>query len=51
VLSVAVGAITGVDGSNYLTPILQESDTAAGADFADVTSDDIEGAFELGSRS
>lgn len=37
---VAVGAVT-VDGANYLTPKVQESDTTADADFTDVDSDDL----------
>lgn len=42
---VAVGALTGVDGSNYLVPTLQHSDTTTGSDFAAVDSADIAGAF------
>jgi len=45
VVAVAVGELTGVDGSNYLTPILQESDTTADTDFTTVAATDIEGAF------
>jgi hypothetical protein len=40
-----VGALTGVDGSNYLTPTLQESDTTADADFDSVATADIVGGF------
>lgn len=40
-----VGALTGVDGSNYVTPILQESDTTAAADFAAVDTAYIIGGF------
>lgn len=42
---VNVGALTGVDGSNYLTPVLQESDTVVGTDFTTVAASDIHGAF------
>lgn len=45
VLAVHVGDITGVDGSNYLVPVLQESDTTANADFAEVAAGDIIGGF------
>lgn len=45
VLAVSVGAITGVDGSNYLTPVLQDSDTTTGTDFAAVNAAYIQGAF------
>lgn len=38
-----VGALTGVDGSNYLTPILQESDTTATGDFTAVAAADMLG--------
>lgn len=41
VLGVMVGTLTGVDGSNYLTPILEESDSTADSGFSaatDVTS-------------
>ena len=44
-LAVAIGALTGVDASNYLTPILLESDTTAGADFTDVAAGNMIGAF------
>ena len=44
-LAVAVGALTGVTVANYLTPILQESDTTAGADFTDVATGNMIGAF------
>lgn len=42
---VQVGALTGVDGSNYLTPTLQECATTADADFTSVAAGNIEGAF------
>lgn len=45
VLAVNVGTITGVDASNYLTPVLQASDTTADTDFAAVDAADIHGAF------
>lgn len=45
VVSVNVGALTGVDASNYLTPVLQESDTTTGTDFTDVAASNIHGAF------
>lgn len=45
VISVNVGALTGVDGSNYLTPVLQHSATTTGTDFTDVDAADISGAF------
>lgn len=44
-LLVSVGALTGVDGSNYLTPILQESDSVADTGFAAVDAADIIGGF------
>jgi hypothetical protein len=44
-ISVAVGALTGVDSSNYLTPVLQESATVVGTDFTNVVAGDILGAF------
>lgn len=40
-----VGALTGVDAENYVTPVLQESDTTTGTDFTTVDADDIIGAF------
>lgn len=45
VLSVNVGAITGIAADAYLTPVLQHSDTTTGTDFADVDASDINGAF------
>lgn len=45
VLEVSIAALTGVDGSNYVTPKLQESDTTADTAFTDVSSDDLIGAF------
>lgn len=44
-IGVMVGALTGVDASNYVTPILQESDTTADADATTVDSSDQHGAF------
>lgn len=41
----AIGALTGVDGSNYVTPKLQECDTTEGDDFTDVAAADMDGAF------
>ena len=38
-----IAALTGVDGSNYLTPILQESDTTATGDFTSVAAADMLG--------
>lgn len=40
-----VGTITGVDASNYVTPVLQESDTTAAADATAVAAADMIGAF------
>lgn len=45
VLAVNVGAITGLDASNYLTPVLQDSDTTTGTDFAPVNAAYIQGGF------
>lgn len=45
VIMAIVGAITGISGSNYLTPTLQESTTTVGTDFSDVGSSDIIGSF------
>lgn len=42
---VHVGALTGVDGSNYLTPVLQESDEELDSKFSDVAAADIIGGF------
>ena len=43
-----VGALTGTLGaSNYLTPILQESNTTAAADFTTVASADMIGGFTV----
>lgn len=44
-VAVAIGELTGVDGSNYVTPVLQESDTTADTAFTTVAATDIEGAF------
>ena len=43
----AIGALTGVDGSNKLTPKLQECDTTTGTGFTDVAAADIDGAFTV----
>lgn len=40
-----IGALTGVDASNYVTPVLQESDTIVGTDFTAVDASDIIGGF------
>lgn len=40
-----IGALTGVDGSNHVTPVLQDSDTVVGTDFASVAADFMQGAF------
>ena len=42
---VAVGALQGVDGSNYLVISLQECDTTAGTSFTNVATTDLLGAF------
>ena len=44
-LDAIIGALTGVDGSNHVTPVLQESDTVVGTDFASVAASDMIGAF------
>jgi hypothetical protein len=44
-ISVQVGPLTGVDSSNYLTPVLQESDTNVDGDFIDVDAEDMDGSF------
>ncbi|MBA3010867.1 MAG: hypothetical protein KKF12_10430 [Proteobacteria bacterium] len=46
-VAVAIGELTGVNASNYLTPVFQEADTIADADFTDVGSGDLEGAFTV----
>jgi hypothetical protein len=40
-----IGELTGVGAANFLIPILQESDTIAGSDFANVDAEHILGAF------
>lgn len=40
-----IGALTGVDASNYVTPVLQESDTTVGTGFTAVDASDIIGGF------
>ena len=47
IIEVQIGTITGVDGSNYLTPVLQESDTTTGSDFTTVAAVDVIGAFTV----
>jgi hypothetical protein len=44
-LIVAIGALTGVDGSNYVLPILQESDLTTDVSASNVATADIAGAF------
>lgn len=46
-LGAMVGALTGVDASNYLTLTAQESDTTADADFATVAAASLDGAFTV----
>lgn len=40
-----IGALTGVDASNHVTPILQESDTVVGTNFTTVAAAGMIGAF------
>lgn len=40
-----IGALTGVDASNYVVPVLQESDTVVGTDFTTVDAAYIIGGF------
>lgn len=47
-VSVISGAQVGNDGSNYVTPVLQESDTVHAADFANVAAADIVGGVAPG---
>ena len=42
-----IGALTGVDSSNYITLTLEESDTTADADFSTVDSSEVKGAFTV----
>lgn len=42
---VTIGTLTGVDGSNYITPVLQECDTTAAGSASAVAAADIYGAF------
>lgn len=44
-IEVIVGDLTGVDGSNYVTPILQESDATADSGASAVAAGDAQGAF------
>lgn len=47
VIGIQVGALTGVDGSNYLTPTLYEASTTPGtaSNYSTVAAGDINGAF------
>ena len=40
-----IGALTGVDASNHVTPVLQESATIVGTDFSPVATGSMIGAF------
>lgn len=40
-----IGALSGVDASNYVTPVLQESNTTVGTDFSAVAAADMIGGF------
>lgn len=42
---VTIGALTGVDGSNYILPVLQECDTTVGTSATAVAAADVYGAF------
>lgn len=44
---VAIGDLTGVDGSNYLTLTCEECDTTVGTSFTTVAAADLEGAFTV----
>lgn len=46
-LTVLIGALTGVDGSNYLTLTVEESATTVDGDFTTVASSDLIGAFTV----
>jgi hypothetical protein len=46
-VEVTLGAFTGADVSNYLTPKMQESDTTNDADFTDVAAGDLQGSFTV----
>jgi hypothetical protein len=46
-IDVIIGALTGVDGSNYLTLTLEESDTVVGTDFTTVATTEVKGAFTV----
>lgn len=45
VFLVNIGVITTPDANSYITPVLQESDTIVGTDFAAVAAADMIGAF------
>lgn len=47
ILMALVGPLTGVDGSNYLTLALQESNTTADGDATTVAAADVQGAFTV----
>jgi hypothetical protein len=44
-IEVIISALTGVDGDNYLTPVLQECDTTEADDFTAVDAANMIGAF------
>ncbi len=44
-IAVSVGALTGVDASNHLTPILQESDSIEDTGFTAVAAGSVHGGF------
>lgn len=46
-IAVAMGTFTGVDTDSKVLPVLQESDTTTGTDFADVAAGNIHGAFSV----
>jgi hypothetical protein len=46
-IMVIVSALTGVDGSNSILPVLQECDTTVGTSFTAVATADMIGAFTL----
>lgn len=47
IVAVNVAALTGVDGSNYITLTLEESNTVVGTDFTTVAAGDLVGAFTV----
>lgn len=44
-VEIVISALTGVDGTSYLTPVLQDSDTVVGTDFATVDTAYVIGGF------